>query len=290
MLRRDLSDVQQLWLRDQELRGDIGQVEPSAAKKVGSPFAAYQPNPMTVLDQQNNWGRTEEITENNATDQLVRVQLDMMAYIVVVVRAIEFDNGDNPTQLYPRAEVKWGHGNVLTTDVLDATGGLRYQVNASTVEVTPFLSDADGNSPVAGSGAMAKFEAFACVGVDPFGERNPTYFRSTSADPTVLIAGDAGSPAQGRLTQINGFANNASGSAEYLLVFDSNVAPSASDPNPGPLLEVFALPTGLNSFERTYINTLPFINGISYGVSSDPTTYTAATASVLRVTAVQTNN
>jgi hypothetical protein len=264
--------------------------EPSAAKKVGSPFAAIQTNPMTVLDQQNNWGRTEEIAEDNVSDELVRVQLDMMAYIVVVVRAVEFTSGDNPTQLYQRAEVRWGNGNVLTVDVLDATGGLRYQVNASTVEVIVFLSDADGNSPVAGSGAAAKFEAFASVGVDPYGLQNTSFFRGTAPGAATIIAGLDGSPTQGRLTQIYGFADNTSGAPEYLLIFDSNVEPSVGDPNPGPLLEVFALPPGLDNFSQTYIqSTLPFINGISYGVSSSPTTYVPAAASVVRVTAEQTN-
>ena len=264
--------------------------EPSAAKKVGSPFAAIQTNPMVVLDQQNNWGRTEEIAENNVSDQLVRVQLDMMAYIVVVVRAVEFDNGTNPTQLYPRAEVSWGNGNVLTVDVLDATGGLRYQVNASTVEVVCFLSDADGNSPEAGSGAAAKFEAFASVGVDPYGLNNTSFLRGVSPGPAPLITGVEGSPTQGRLTQIYGFVDNTSGGEEYLLVFDSNIPPSVGDPNPGPLLEVFALPAGVSNFSQAYIqSTLPFINGISYGVSSSPTTYVPASASVLRITAEQTN-
>lgn len=245
---------------------------------------------MVVLDQQNNWGRTEEIAEDNVSDELVRVQLDMMAYIVVVVRAVEFDNGTNPTQLYPRAEVRWGNGNVLTVDVLDATGGLRYQVNASTVEVVVFLSDADGNSPVAGSGAAAKFEAFGNVGVDAYASINTSFIRSTNPGPAPLITGAEGSPTQGRLLQLYGFADNTSGGQEYLLIFDSNTPPSAGDPNPGPLLEVFPLPTGVSSFNQTFVqSTLPFINGISYGVSSDPTTYVAATASVLRVTAEQNN-
>lgn len=258
-------------------------MQPSRAKKVGSPFAAIDPNPMVVTDQQNNWGRTETINEDYQ-DQLVRVQLDMMAYITVVVRAIQFDNGSNPTQLYPFAEVKWGNGNVLTTDIIDATGGAMEVVNASTVEVTVFLQDADGNSPVAGSGALAQFQAFACVGLVPYPQHNPMFSRSTDTAPTTVIAGDGGMAAQGKVSQIYGFVDNTSGSAAYLLIFDSNVAPSGGDPNPGPLLEVFALPTGDSNFSQEYPNFLPFINGISYGVSSSPTTYVAATSSVLRVT------
>jgi len=258
-------------------------VQPSRAKKLGTPFAAIDPNPMVVLDQQNNWGRTETIEEDHS-DQLVRVQLDMMAYITVVVRAIQFDNGTNTTQLYPFAEVKWGNGNVLTTDIIDATGGAMEVVNASTVEVMVFLQDAEGNSPVAGSGASAQFQAFACVGLVPYPQHNPMFSRSSDPAPTVAIAGDGGMPVQGRAGQIYGFADNSSGAEAYLLIFDSNVAPSGGDPNPGPLLEVFALPTGFSNFTQAYPNFLPFINGIAYGVSSSPTTYVAVTLPVLRVT------
>src|SRR5208282_3191122 len=134
---------------------------------LSSPFACIKPNPSLVLTEQNSWGRTEEIFEAEHVE-LVRAQLPVMAYVGLTARAIEFDNGTNPTQLHLYARIRYGNGGVLTENVLDMTGGWSQTVLGSTFHLDVFLADDDGFPPEAGSGASAKVQGWGCVGVTSY--------------------------------------------------------------------------------------------------------------------------
>lgn len=248
-----------------------------------NPFAAYQPGPMIVLDTENSWGRTETIREAEKV-QLVRTQLPVMAYVVLVARAIEFDNGTNSTQLYPYARIKYGNGNVLTENLLDVTGGWMESVVGSTFEMEVFLADADLFPPEQGSGAYAKFQGWGCVGITPYPQRNTQFNDSTATEPTAIVTGCDGQPIQGRITDIDGFVVGGSVTPSYLIFWDSNLLPT--DPNFGSpkILQVFLIDPATTSFNKAYPNTKPFINGVTYALSSSPTSYVASTATALTVT------
>jgi hypothetical protein len=253
--------------------------------QAASPFACFQPNPSIVLDTQNSWGRTEDIVEGDK-QQVVKVQLPVMAYCILAARAIEFDNGTNPTQLYPFVRIKYGNGNVLTENVLDATGGWMEAVVGSTFEMEVFLADDEMFPPEPGSGASMKIQGWGCVGVLPYPQRNTEFFTSATATPSVAVSGPEGCSVQGRIVEISGFVEGASATPAYLLFFDSNVAPGAPGfGTPKILLAVPIGATGVVTFDKLYTNTRPFINGVSYGISSSPTAYVAGdTVSVLDVT------
>ena len=254
-----------------------------------TPFACYRPNPSLVLDTQNSWGRTTVDIVEDAKEQLVGVQLPIMAYMVVVGRATQFDNGTNPTQLYPFARVRYGNGNVLQENVIDLTGGWAMPIVADTCYMEVFLADAEGNAPERGSGASAQIQGWACVGTIPFSQRNTQNVSSTVTAPTALISSacDNG-PIQGRLARIFGFVDFTGSPPGYLLVFDSNLVPGSAGFGTPKIIDVFPLSaTGITNFDRVYGNTVGFINGISYAVSSSPTAYVATTDSVLRITAEQ---
>jgi len=256
----------------------------------GSPFACIQPNPSMTLTAQNSWGRTAEIHEGEK-EQTVRVQLPVMAFVGVTIRAIEFDNGTNPTQLYPYAVIQYGNGNVKAPiGPLDVTGGWSEVVLGSTVELEVFLADKDGYPPEPGSGAYAKIQGWACVGVTPYTERNTqlTSSASDSSSPAVLISGCDGQSLQGRITDIDGFVAGGSGTPSYLLIFDSNVAPGSPQFGSPKILHVFPIFSADVSFDKTYRNTQPFINGVSYALSSSPTEYVAGPGATALIVTVET--
>jgi hypothetical protein len=256
--------------------------------KSRNPFACIQPNPSLEVDSQNSWGRQAEIVEGQQ-EEVVRVQLPVMAYVTFVGRATAFDNGTNDTQLYPFARIKYGNGNVLQETVIDLTGGWSETVVGSSFYLTVFLADANGMPPENGSGAEATFQAWASVGILPYPERNSQNVTSTETGPTALIAAacDDG-PVQGRLARLFGFVDFAGSPPAYLLVFDSNIAPGATGFGSPKIIDVFPVgATGITNFDRVYTNTTGFINGIAYGLSSSSTSYMAATAAVLRITAEQ---
>lgn len=248
-----------------------------------NPFASYQPGPMIVLDTENSWGRTETIKEADKV-QLVRTQLPLMAYVVLTARAIEIDNGTNPTQLYPYARIKYGNGNVLAENLLDVTGGWMESVVGSTFEMEVFLADENLFPPEAGSGAYAKVQGWGCVGITPYPQRNTQFYDATGAGPTAIVTGCDGQAIQGRITDIDGFVVGASATPSYLIFWDSNLLPT--DPNFGSpkILHVFLIDPGTTSFEKVYLNTKPFINGVTYALSSSPTSFVPATATSLMVT------
>jgi hypothetical protein len=248
-----------------------------------NPFACLQPNPSIVLDTQNSWGRTETIHEAEKVE-LVRTQLPVMAYVVLVARAIEIDNGTNPTQLYPYARIKYGNGNVLAENLLDVTGGWMESVIGSTFEMEVFLADENMFPPESGSGAYAKFQGWGCVGVTPYPQRNTQFYDSTATAPTAIVTGCDGQPIQGRITDIDGFVVGASSTPSYLIFWDSNLLPTDANFGTPKILHVFLLDPGTSSFEKTYFNTKPFINGVTYALSTSPTSYVAETATALHVT------
>jgi hypothetical protein len=254
-----------------------------------SPFAQFAPNPSLTLDTQNSWGRTSVDLEGAQHEQLVGVQLPIMAYLVVVGRAVQFDNGDNPTQLYPFARIRYGHGNVLQEIIVNLTGGWSEPLVGSTVYMEVYLADEDGDAPEAGSGASAQIQGWACVGTLPFPQRNTQMVTSTETGPTSLIASACeDGPIQGRLARLFGFVDFTGSPPGYLLVFDSNIAPGAAGFGTPKIIDVFPLSAaGIVQFDRYYDNTVPFINGISYGVSTSPTSYVAGSSSDLRITAEQ---
>jgi len=145
----------------------------------GAGQGAIEPNPATTLNQVNNYGRSETIEGGNS-EQLVKVQLpEMMAYFVVTVRAT-VDQGligglPPATVLYPWALVEWGNGNVLTSDLIDCTGGGQITVVGTTVQVTVMMLDKGGNQPVLPVShtpgyvpPSAKFTAQASIGIVPY--------------------------------------------------------------------------------------------------------------------------
>jgi hypothetical protein len=259
-----------------------------ALARSASPFAFTQPNPSLVLDAQTSWGRTETIVEAKG-EQLVRVQLPVMAYVGLSARAIEFDNGTNPTQLRPYARIKYGHGSVLAENVIDITGGWTAQVIGSTFEMEVFLADADGYVPEAGSGATAKIQGWGSVGVTPYAQQNTKFDSSSSTTPTALVvgckAGDVVVGTQGRIVNIEGFVSGANPAPSYLLFFDSYLAPGeAGFGDPAILYVVPIASNALISFNKDFFNTKAFVNGVSYGLSSSPTAYAPASATTLSVT------
>ncbi len=248
-----------------------------------SPFACVKPGPMIVLDTQNSWGRTEIIREGEKV-QLVRTQLPVMAYAVLAARAIEFENGTNATQLYPYVRIKYGNGNVLTENLLDVTGGWMETVVGSTFEMEVFLADADLYPPDAGSGAYAKFQGWGCVGHLPYPQRNTQFTDSSATGPTALILGCDERPIQGRIADISGFVDGAGATPSYLIFWDSNLpATSVSFGSPRILYVVPIGSTGVVSFDKAFLNSKPFINGVSYAVSTSPTAYVAGTVTTLYV-------
>ena len=252
--------------------------------RASNPFACLQTNPSLVLDTQNSWGRSETVTEGEKV-QLVRTQLPVMAYAVLTARAIEFDNGTNPTQLYPYVRIKYGNGNVLTENLLDVTGGWAECVVGSTFEMEVFLADADLYPPEAGSGAYAKFQGWGCVGVLGYPQRNSQFTASTATGPTALVVGCDGQATQGRIADIDGYVDGAGTTPAFLIFWDSNMEPGSADFGTPNILQVFAIGTnGVVSFEKLYTNTKPFINGVAYGVSSSPTSYEPVSVTSLRVT------
>jgi hypothetical protein len=248
-----------------------------------NPFACIKPNPMIVLDTQNSWGRTETIHEAQKV-QLMRVQLPVMAYAVLVARAIEIDNGTNPSQLYPYARIKYGNGNVLAENLLDVTGGWMESLVGTTFEMEAFLADENLFPPEVGSGAYAQFQGWGCVGVSPYPQRNTQFYDSTSAGPSAIVTGCDGQAIQGRIMDIGGFVVGASATPSYLIFWDSNLLPT--DPNFGApkILHVFLIDPGTETFEKVYRNTKPFINGVTYGLSTSPTSFVAATSTAIQVT------
>ena len=266
-------------------------MDPNEARKLAesltrtaNPFAYSQPNPSLVLDGQTSWGRTQEISEDEKV-QVVRVQLPIMAYVTLTARAIEFDSGTNPTQLYPYIRIKYGHGSVLTEAVLDVTGGWAEAVVGSTFEMEIFLADEDMFPPEAGSGAYAKIQGWGCVGITPYPQRNTEFTDSTETGPTALIAGCDGQAIQGRIVDMDGFVVGAGSTPAYLIFWDSNVAPGSADFGTPAILHVFPIDAeGLVMFGKYYANTKAFINGVAYGLSSSPTSYVPVTASTLMAT------
>ena len=139
-----------------------------------------------------------------------------MAYVVLTARAIEIDNGTNPTQLYPYARIKYGNGNVLAENLLDVTGGWMESVVGSTFEMEVFLADENLFPPEAGSGAYAKVQGWGCVGITPYPQRNTQFYDATGAGPTAIVTGCDGQAIQGRITDIDGFVVGASATPSYL--------------------------------------------------------------------------
>jgi len=253
-----------------------------------SPFAAMTTNPSLEILSQNSWGRSQEINEADQTE-VVHVQLHVMAYVTFVGRAVQIDNGDNPTQLYPYARIRYGNGNVLQENVIDLTGGWSETVSGSSFYMTVFLADADGVPPEVGSGASATINGWASVGILPYPERNTQNVSSTETGATALIASSCDDgPVQGRLARLFGFVDFTGSPPAYLMVFDSNIAPGAAGFGTPKIIDVFPVgAAGITNFDRVYTNTTGFINGISYGLSSNSTSYVAASAAALRITAEQ---
>jgi hypothetical protein len=258
-----------------------------ALSRTANPFAFTQPNPSLVLDTQNSWGRTE-IVRGPKLEQLVRVQLPVMAFVGLTARAIEFDNGTNLTQLRPYARIRYGHGSVLAESLIDITGGWTEVVLGSTFELDVFLADADGFPPDAGSDASAKIQGWGSVGVTPYPQRN-TKFTSSSDPATALVFGcmadDVVVGSQGRILNIEGFVLGADPVPSYLLFFDSYIAPGDPDFGDPDILYVVPIPAAtMVTFDKDFSNTKAFVNGVSYGLSSSPTQYIAASATTLSVT------
>lgn len=258
-------------------------VEPLVELKGIQP--GIRPNPSETVNTQNSYGRSTEIKEGQS-EQIVRVQLpDQMGVFLVSVRAIDVDKGTNPTVVYPRALIQWGNGNVLNSDIVDATGGVQQVVVGTTVQVKVFLSDAAGNAPENGSGASATFFANASWGITPYPERNTTFFRDGGTATGVLVPlGGGASPVQGRTFGFRGTADV--GTAVFIQFFDKSTAPAVGDI---PFAEA-AIQSGVTQWQLPFANTKSFLHGLAWGLSSTPLVYTASAETAVSVYAEIANN
>lgn len=246
--------------------------------------------PRTRREKTINYGNPDRTNDGRVV--LVDVDVEQASPFLMTIECTDFQVGAPPAGVVgdwrPFCHVTWGHGGADNETDIDVTFRQRFAVVGSKVRVEGFIGSLPfpgqariappapqgapkiGGPPVPG-GSHANFRAFTGEGLD--GDRKfPTLWQTQINQATGIIA-----LGQSRLASLRAFQPAAQGAVlVYLLVFDKAGVPVAGDiPMDGAPLPVSATAVpGLVPIPMG--ETRGFVNGISWGVSSTPFSYTAA--------------
>jgi hypothetical protein len=183
----------------------------------------------------------------------------------------------------PMVHLEWGHGASSVGADFDCTFRQRIPLACSTVEASAFIGAfplAGGAGPVAvPAGSIAKFRSFVSEGTDDLPMAPTQWVTQFNAATGVLAT------AQARLMSLRAFAkDSAVTKVPYFLLFDSAAAPApGAVPVDGMPLTVAGPITAALGVSGPSPGFLPqgqsraYVNGIAWGISSTPYTFTADT-------------
>jgi len=244
-------------------------------------YTRMRANPSgTNINQQNAFGRRENVKGDGALHQLARPQLELDSFMTISVETANLKNfpDEDPT-VQPLCQIKWGNGNVLFTKIVQPLFHIDVPVCASTVEVNCYIGNPFTGLVHKDNTISADFIVAVSEGVTGLPQRQ-SLFVVSSGQPSQSVA-------QGpqRLMSVRGY--NLAATVEWLMGFDHFEVATMLIPN-GTLPAVSVpIPMGgagnPGAFSDSWLNTRPFRDGLTWVVSSTPGTLTRDGGASVRI-------